>query len=327
VERHAMSTTDLMRALAEAARVAQRAPSVFNTQPWRWRVGRHTLDLLRDPARQLSVTDADARLLTLSCGAALHHARIALAAAGRRVTVTRFPDPAQPDLLARLDVDGREEPDPRARRLRGAVPRRRTDRRGFGGTPLPDATLDTLREAALAEGCDLHVVRDEQVPVLAAAAAQAAAAELGDPGYRAQLGEWTNRPPGSGDGVPADTAAPPGPRPVPLRDFAPGSPRPDAGAGADGGARYAILYGPGDDPPAWLRAGEALSAVLLTAVLAGVASAPMSDVLEVDGPRLLVRRMLPGGRPYLVLRLGLPVAAGTPPLAPRRRAGTVVRFD
>jgi nitroreductase len=104
------ATTDLMRTLAGAARLAQRAPSVFNTQPWSWRVGSHTLDLLRDPARRLSVTDADSRQLTISCGAALHHARIALGAAGRRTAVTRFPDPEQPDLLARIEVGGRVEP-------------------------------------------------------------------------------------------------------------------------------------------------------------------------------------------------------------------------
>jgi len=206
------ATTDLMRTLAGAARLGQRAPSVFNTQPWSWRVGSHTLDLLRDPARRLSVTDADSRQLTISCGAALHHARIALGAAGRRTAVTRFPDPEQPDLLARIDVGGRVEPDPHVRRLCGAITLRRTDRRAFATTPVPDAALNNLREAAKAEGCAMHVVRLDQMPMLAIATAQAEAAEHADPAYRAQLAEWTGLPLGSADGVPATTAVERAPR-------------------------------------------------------------------------------------------------------------------
>jgi hypothetical protein len=238
-----------------------------------------------------------------------------------------LPEPTQPDLLARLEIGGHQEPDQQARRLRGAIPRRRTDRRGFAATPLPDAALTRLREAAKAEGCDLHVVRPDQMPALATAATEAAAAELTDPAYRAQLTQWTNRPPGSGDGVPAGTAAPHGPRQVPLRDFTPDTHAGhQVGQGDDDGASYAILFGADDNPLAWLRAGEALSAVLLTAVLDGIGSSPMSDVLERNGPRQLVSRLLPDGHPYLVLRLGLPVADDAPPLAPRRRADKVVRF-
>jgi nitroreductase len=319
--------TDLMRALAEAARLAQRAPSVFNTQPWQWRVGSNALELLRDPNRTLAVTDPAGRQLLLSCGAALHHARLGLTAAGRRITVTRFPDPDSPDLLARIDVRGRAEPDDQVRRLRGAVPRRRTDRRPFGATPVPEATLSRLREAARAEQTGLHLLRPEQIPTLAAAATRAAAVERADPAYRRALDEWTHRPPGSGDGVPAGTAVPAGPRPVPVRDFAPGgTPGLAVGPGDDRGAAYAVLHGPGDTAVDWLRAGEALSAVLLTAVVEGLGAAPMSDVLEVEESRLMVQGLLPAGRPYLALRIGVPVAAEAPPPTPRRRPGTVIGF-
>jgi hypothetical protein len=76
----------------------------------------------------------------------------------------------------------------------------------------------------------------------------------------------------------------------------------------------------------WLRAGEALSAVLLTSVVEGLAAAPMSDVLEVEESRRLVQSLLPAGRPYLVLRVGVPVAAEAPPPTPRRRPDTVIGF-
>jgi hypothetical protein len=319
--------TDLMRALAEAARLAQRAPSVFNTQPWRWRVGSNFLALLRDPERTLTVTDPAGRQLLLSCGAALHHARLGLTAAGRRIAVTRLPDSDSPDLLARIDVRGRAEPDDQTRRLRGAIPRRRTDRRPFGATPVPAASLGRLREAARAEETDLDLLRPEQIPTLAAAATKAAAVERADPSYQRALDEWTHRPPGSGDGVPAGTAVPASPRAVPVRDFTRGgTPGLPVGPGDDSGAAYAVLHGPGDTAVDWLRAGEALSAVLLTAVVEGLAAAPMSDVLEVDESHALVQSLLSAGRPYLVLRIGIPVAPEAPPPTPRRGPGTVIGF-
>src|ERR1044071_10028153 len=89
-------------ALETAARVSLRAPSVFNTQPWIWHLSGDTLALVSDPTRRLGVTDAEGRLLLLSCGAVLHHARVALAAAGWLADVQRLPDERLPDLLARL---------------------------------------------------------------------------------------------------------------------------------------------------------------------------------------------------------------------------------
>jgi nitroreductase len=319
--------TDLMRTLAEAARLAQRAPSVFNTQPWRWRIRSHSLDLLRDPTRTLGATDPAGHQLLMSCGAALHHARLALAAAGRKVTVARFPDPAIPELVARLDISGRAVAEARIRQLRGAIPRRRTDRRAFGATPVPGEVLARLGAAARAEGADLYPLRAEQVPALAAAAAEAARAERADAGYRATLAEWTGRPSGSGDGVPATTAVPAGSRPVPIRDFTiPGHPGLAAGPGHDEGTAYVILHGMADTEQAWLCGGEALSAVLLTAVLEGLAVAPMSDVFEVEQPRRLVQGLLPRGVAYLVLRIGMPTADEAPPPSPRRRPAAVIEF-
>jgi nitroreductase len=84
---HAVSTG----ALTHAATVALRAPSIHNTQPWRWRIHDTTADLYADAGRQLHVSDPDRRMLTISCGVALHHARVALATAGTAVEVDLLP--------------------------------------------------------------------------------------------------------------------------------------------------------------------------------------------------------------------------------------------
>lgn len=83
-----------------ALTLAGRAPSIHNTQPWRWRVGGAGLEFYCEPHRQLENTDPDGRDLMISCGAALHHCVVALAALGWKAMVHRLPDPDDAGYLA-----------------------------------------------------------------------------------------------------------------------------------------------------------------------------------------------------------------------------------
>jgi hypothetical protein len=115
-------------------------------------------------------------------------------------------------------------------------------------------------------------------------------------------------------------------RRVPVRNFLPdGSPGLPAGTDHDEGAAYVVVFGDSDRPAALLRGGEALSALLLLATAEGLATAPLSDTVEVDWPRHLLRGLLAGvGEPYLVVRLGHPGTTGPLPDAPRRDPGDVI---
>jgi nitroreductase len=315
-----------MSPLEQAAHAAQHAPSIFNTQPWQWRITGDTMELYADAGRRLDVVDRDGRQQLLSVGAALHHARVALAAAGHEATVERLPDPAKPELLARITLGGTGPADPEARRLAAAIPRRRTDRRAFTGREVTAAELTALRKLVEAEGAYLHLVGPDQVGQLAVAAELAGNAETADPAYRAELQRWTTRPGFAGDGVPRSTAVRPEARRVPVRDFAPGS---TAGLGAgpdhDQGAAFVVLFGTADRPVDLLRGGEALSALLLRATADGLATAPLSDAVEVDWPRHLVTGLLAGvGEPYVVVRLGYRPAGDPLPPAPRRDPRDVI---
>jgi len=311
-------------ALHSAAREALHAPSIFNTQPWRWRISADALELRADWSRRLAVTDPDGLSLLVSCGAALHHARVSLAAAGWRVTVDRTT--GDRNLLARIGLAGLGAPDPTAVLLRDAIHVRRTDRRPFADEPVPIEVLEALTTAAAAEGGRLHRVRMDQMPMLAIAVSLAAAGEMANPAYRVELMRWTNRPEWSGDGVPAVTAVEKVPRRVPVREFVlnPGGGLPVT-PGGDRGAAYLILHGHGAAVGDWLRAGEALSAVLLSAVSRGLAVAPLTDVLEVAHPRDLVTGLLGGNNvPYALVRCGYPVDSTPLAPSPRRDAAEVI---
>ena len=56
------------KTIREVLTLATRAPSVHNSQPWRWHVGERSLDLRCVPALHLRATDPDRRDLILTVG-------------------------------------------------------------------------------------------------------------------------------------------------------------------------------------------------------------------------------------------------------------------
>jgi nitroreductase len=313
-------------AFAEAATAACNAPSILNTQPWLWRIHPDRLDLFANRSRHLAAGDPQARQLMISCGAALHHARIALAADGWAARVTRLPKASDPDLLATLVIDGRAAATMEALRLAHVIRIRHTDRRPVSERPIPDVGLQAIAAAARAEG-NLHVLTSENVTDLGSAAGRAAAVEAGDAQIAAELAYWTGRARLSGTGLPASVLPDqPTQTTVPSRDFGRPGTLP-VGAGHDWSAVYALLYGDGDGPQDWLRAGEALSAAWLTATTIGVSVVPLSGVVEIASTSHTLRRLLAGlGHPYLALRLGIanPQRHWPPPRTPRLAIAQVV---
>ena len=67
-----------------------------------------------------------------------------------------------------------------------------------------------------------------------------------------------------------------------------------------------MLCGERDDPAAWLRAGEGLSALWLHAVRNGLSVVPLSQVVEVAETRSALKHEVLGGQaePLLLLRVG-----------------------
>lgn len=318
---------DRLDAYRQAAEAAGRAPSTHNTQPWRWLATPAGLELRADRSRQLRAADPEGRLLTISCGAALHHARLALAAAGWKPQVVRLPDLRSPDHLASITVADHATPSAQDRRLYDEIGERHTDRRPTVEEPVPAEKLDLIRQAAVEQGAGLHWLRPPDLDDLAVAAARANEIGLADPDQRAEMDYWIGgRRPGR-TGVPSEAIPQHAPQTdIPGRDFG----RPGTLAVGTGHARlatYGLLFRPGDESDDWLRAGEALSACWLKATDLGVAVLPLSSVIEAPATREVLRRMLAGvGHPLLVLRFGV-ADPGQAPVAdtPRLPAERVIR--
>jgi len=268
--------------------------------------------------------------MTLSCGAALHHVRVVLAAAGHEVAVTRCPGLGDTDLLARVRVVGHHEVRREDVDNERSIGRRRSDRRLFPATePVPAETLAALHTAAAAEHAWLHRIGPEQVGFLATAGESAASIQDRDEAYRTDLHAWTRRGHGSGEGVPPETVVSPTERRVPLRDFTlDGESLLDPGYGDERYAEYLIVATEGDQSVDWVRAGEAVSAVWLTGTSRHLAGSAMSDVVEVPGARNLLAALLPRrGYPQLVLRFGMDMQQRRPPASPRLPEGSMIDIE
>jgi nitroreductase len=301
-------TVQLDRTTARAViALANRAPSVHNSQPWRWRIAPSSIHLFAEPGRALPATDPEGRDLRVSCGAALHHLRVALLAAGIASRVHRLPDPDQPLHLATVEaLSGRPGPDDLA--LARAIENRRTDRRMFSSWPVPPQMLDEFIRIAAAQGALMTVLdRETHRYAVARLIDKAAAEQAATPSVRQETRQWTGRIPGAREGVPgANVPAEPGGA-VPMRHFA-GSEQDQSVLGKyeSDGTVLAVFSTAGDGAIDQLRAGEALSAVLLAATRVGLATDPISQPLEVAGTRAELQSAVLGGSaaPQVLLRLG-----------------------
>lgn len=318
-------STEQVHAAVEAAGLA---PSIHNTQPWRWRFREDTLELFADLDRALPVADPDHRQLLVSCGAALLNAWLSLRAAGLDVEVGELPD--GPDIttgrLATLTIIGLRPPTEEESQLAAAITRRHTDRRPFDAAELPTGEIRTLRRAAEAEGCWLASLTTEQSRVeLAVLLARADWVERHDTAYQDELASWMRDDPNATDGVPRAAApATEGRRSeFPLRSFVPAG---DPGTADEAGeqAREKHVEHPGvlvlgtdaDGPADRLRAGRALGRVLLAATAGGLATSPLGQAVDIEATRALVRSVTGGaGHTQMILRVGYPdqAAAALPP--------------
>jgi hypothetical protein len=323
-------TTLDAQTITSAVTLACRAPSLYNCQPWRWVAKRGVIDLFADHSRIGHATDTSGREVILSCGAALDHLRVAMAARGWDSKIDWFPNPNNPDHLASIDFSPMSFVTEAHRRRAEAILQRHTDRLPMAAPTDWDSFETLLRSAFSPDDAILTVLPKQARPRLAEASRLTEALRRYDSSYHAELSWWTS-------GLEPDEGMPPGSLPTLEENRLVGVDREFPTVRRDDRTRVVgpdhaeilVLSTVDDTSDQVLRCGEVLSTVLLECTMAGLATCPLSHMIELSTSRDIVADLITrAGRPQLLIRIGrIPEGGGTPAVTPRRPVAEVLVFQ
>ncbi|SFY37405.1 nitroreductase [Streptomyces atratus] len=332
-----MSTETLTDAVVtDLVADATAAPSMHNAQPWLFHYGRRsrTLVLRADFERRMPEADPSTRALHIGCGAALLNLRVSAAHHGLDAVTALLPSPSEPALLASVRLDDRPDTplgpaDEALRALHPAIADRHTSRYPFDEQAIPDDVRARLAAAAGAEGADFAFLTGPHLETVLGLIRDAEGYDRRDPAREAEQEHWTRYTKSDApvDGIP-DYAF--GPRDAAERatnrDFAGTAPLVGRSRVLfERRPQLALLSTGGDRPADWLRAGQALERVLLTATLEQVSTSFATQPLEWPDLRWVLREPVHGaGHPQMIIRLGY---GPTGPRTPRRPLDRVLTIE
>lgn len=313
-----------VKVIEEAVRLACRAPSYHNSQPWRWIISPEGVQLWVDTDR-LVATDSSGRQAVISCGAALDHFRVAAAAAGLEARVQRYPDPDDHHHLATITFGTPVAVTEGHRRRADAILSRRTDRLPMSAPENWDSFELTLQ--AVASDTAVDVIAPTDRPTVADASQLTDALRLYDSAYHHEIDWWTS-PFEVTDGIPHSSlvSAAEADRVDVGRSFPVTRNRERRQTVAEDTAQLVVISALEDTRADLLRCGEALSALLLDATMAGFASCTLSHLTEVEVSRDIVGALVDRPYPQVVVRIGrIPELGEVAPPTPRRPLSDVLR--
>lgn len=296
----------ILRRIVESAAAA---PSIHNTQPWQFvAVADDLLEVRVDSGRALWVGDPRARALYLSCGAALFNIKTAIRMTGFNPLVWPLPQPDfPPTVIAAVQAEPGRPPSFSEREMYEAIWHRHTNRGPFTAEPIPESVRAALEQAARFEFATLRALTSAEAATVLDLAAKASAELASDVDYRIELQRWVAASERD-EGIPAD-ALPWTPRsePAPVRSdlsaAAPAIVRPTADY--EESPQLAVLTTTRDDPVDWLRAGQALQRVLLTATAHGLSASFLYQAIQLRDMRGDAAPAWPWPEnPQIVIRLG-----------------------
>lgn len=298
--------------LTDAIAVAGRAPSLHNSQPWRWVGNGKAIQLFLHADRAPKYTDPTGRELVISCGAVLDHFQVAMAAAGWMTDIERLPNPNNLDHLASVGFAPMDFVAEGHRRRVQAILRRRTDRLPLREPHDWHAFLQHIIRDKNSEHVSVEVIADESRPQLAEASQLARSFRLYESQYQAELLGWTSDV-AVAEGIPAVAllSAAESERVDIRRDF-PTVDHPERRSEISTDFAKVLVIATYDvTRDSVLRCGERLSSVLLDATMAGLATCTLSHLTEVPESREIVAALTGGATiPQVLVRVGAAPSSG-----------------
>lgn len=304
------STREQLRFLIE---FAIRSPSGHNTQPWLFRIADDHLDMFADRTRSLPVVDPFDRELTISCGSAIDHMEVTARHFGRKIRVHEIPNPADPDLLARITLDKEISPVKLDNGLFDAIRHRSTTRQEYDAKAIPDGLISHCINVAKTRNIELTLITEcSDRKAISEMVTKGDRIQFADPKFRRELATWVHSRrsstqdgmSGSAFGMP-DMLSPIGA--LFIRTFDLGK---VVGAGdqrkiVDASPVLGVFSSPSDELQDWLNTGRALSRVLLNLAASGVLASYLNQPIEVNELRTELQNYVgTEGVPQLLMRFG-----------------------
>ncbi|MDX6263349.1 MAG: hypothetical protein QOH84_5037 [Kribbellaceae bacterium] len=307
-----MEQIDVLLAAAVAA------PSMHNTQPWRFEVNGTVIDVFLDGSRALPTEDPTGRAMRIAAGAAVFNLRCAAAHLELGSGYGLSPNPSEPDLVARIVLEDAQQVDPALKQLYRQVERRHTSRLPARPAPPASDSRIALMLAAATEGAELTWLPKADAAQVMAMIVDVDLREIGDWKRTAERSKWVGGD-RTVDGVPNSVLGPrPTVYPAPVRNLgAPSEARSRPTAKFETDAALAVLSTDHDGPVDQLVAGIALEHVLLAATRDGLTASFLNQPLEFDDLRAGVQKLT--GKPgftHMVIRFAHTTQHATTPRRP-----------
>lgn len=314
--------------LRDLVRFATLAPNSHNTQPWKFRLGADTIDILPDFSRRTPAVDPDDHHIFVTLGCAAENLLIAANASGRPAEITveaREPDTSIRTSLGRGRANEKE--------LCNAIPARQSTRSEYDGRELAADDLAQLARAALMPGVQaIFLTERQKLEAVLEFIVAANTAQLDDAAFVRELKSWIRFNRGSalerGDGLFAKCSGNPE---LPTwagsfifdRIFTKEAENKKYVTHMRSSAGVVVFVAESGGPEGWIQVGRSFERFALQATILGIRHAHMNMPIEVAELRRAFADWLgiPGRRPDLVIRFG---RAPLMPMSMRRPVDDVI---
>ncbi|OOE33077.1 hypothetical protein BZG05_11800 [Salinivibrio kushneri] len=300
------------------------APSSHNTQPWRFEITDGTVFMFADETRALAINDPNSRELYISCGCALMNLRAAAAHEGFSISINVEPASGDDALLAVISFNKQHSSSLKDAELFKSIESRRTYRKHFASKDIPTDILDSLHMTASKEDTWLEFITlEESRRIVAELISEGDSIQWSNPNWRKELASWI-LPRRQGGGLTMHPFLVPVARAI-VRTL-------DMGMGIAAKNKQltakspalAVLGTANDNVTDWLKAGQSLEKILLSAHSKGLQAAYFNQPVQVASLRPKLQSLLKKtGVPQVVISLGFPkdqIGA-----SPRRRLDEVIK--
>jgi hypothetical protein len=319
--------------LRDYVRFGTLAANSHNTQPWRFRLGANTIDILPDFSRRTPIVDPDDHHLYVTLGCAAQNVVIAADASNRPVELAvRTNGHDGTEIRVRVGKGpGRDHGTDAG--LCSAIPVRQSTRSEYDGQALSGPERRQLEDAAALPGVDvLFITEGQRMEQALEFIQEGNSAQMDSPAFVRELKEWIRYNPAaalkSGDGLLGSCSGSPsapnwfGPMIFDLA-FKKAAENKKYARQLRSSAGLAVFVAEREDPEGWIQVGRSFQRFALQATVLGIRHAHLNMPFEVPAvrPAFADWAGIPGRRPDLIVRFG---KARPMPMSIRRPLDAVI---